>query len=69
VCPAYSPEHPPPVENPALVPDFTQAWTEAYTRAKAKVGGPISLKGAVNIAVVGVGEGGGYRVCGRKKIP
>ena len=37
VYPKTSPKHPPPVENPALVPDFTQAWTRAYKKAKAKV--------------------------------
>jgi hypothetical protein len=37
VYPASSPKHPPPVENPALVPDFVQAWTGAYKKAKAKV--------------------------------
>ena len=28
---------PPPVESPWLVPDFADAWTEAYNKAKAKV--------------------------------
>jgi len=37
VYPVSSPNHPPPVEDPALVPDFAQAWTEAYKKAKAKV--------------------------------
>jgi hypothetical protein len=32
------PKHPPPVESPALVPDFSMAWAEAYEKAKAKVG-------------------------------
>jgi hypothetical protein len=38
VYPASSPKHPPPVESPALVPDFALAWTRAYQKAKAKVG-------------------------------
>ncbi|KAH9988721.1 hypothetical protein BJV77DRAFT_725700 [Russula vinacea] len=37
VYPARSPKHPPPVESPALVPDFALAWTRAYQKAKAKV--------------------------------
>jgi len=69
VCPAYSPEHPPPVENPTLVPDFTQAWTEAYTRAKAKVGGPISLKVLSTLPLLVLVRRVGNRVGGRKKIP
>ena len=36
--PASLPKHPPPVESPALVPDFALAWAEAYKKAKAKVG-------------------------------
>jgi hypothetical protein len=38
VYPASSPDQPPPVDSPALVPDFAPAWTEAYQKAKAKVG-------------------------------
>jgi hypothetical protein len=38
VYPASSPKQPPPVESPALVPNFAQAWTTAYDKAKAKVG-------------------------------
>ena len=38
VYPASSPKHPPPVESPALVPDFSQAWARAYHKAKTKVG-------------------------------
>ena len=38
VYPATSPKHPPPVENPALVPDFAAAWARAYHKAKIKVG-------------------------------
>lgn len=38
VYPATSPKHPPPVESPALVPDFAPAWTRAYQKAKTKVG-------------------------------
>jgi hypothetical protein len=35
--PAISPKHPPPVESPALVPNFAPAWTRAYQKAKARV--------------------------------
>src|SRR6266446_2195026 len=38
VFPASSPKHPPPVESPALVPDFASAWARAYHKAKGKVG-------------------------------
>ena len=38
VYPESIPKHPPPVESPALVPNFALAWTEAYKKAKAKVG-------------------------------
>jgi len=38
VYPASSPKHPPPVESPALVPDFAPAWTRAYQKAKVNVG-------------------------------
>ncbi|KAI9434684.1 beta-glucosidase [Lactarius indigo] len=37
VYPLASPNSPPPVDQPALVPDFVPAWTDAYTIAKAKV--------------------------------
>ena len=35
--PLASPNTPPPVESPALVPDFAPAWASAYEKAKAKV--------------------------------
>jgi len=53
VYPETSPKHPPPVKNPALVPDFAQAWTGAYKKAKAKVA-DWSLEKKVNITT-GVG--------------
>jgi hypothetical protein len=37
VYPLASPKTPPPVDNPALVPDFAPAWTKAYEEARAKV--------------------------------
>ena len=37
VYPWASPNNPPSVDQPELVPDFTQAWTNAYKKAKAKV--------------------------------
>jgi hypothetical protein len=37
VYPASSPQSPPPVESPWLVPDFADAWTGAYNKAKLKV--------------------------------
>ncbi|KAH9016756.1 hypothetical protein EDB84DRAFT_1523627 [Lactarius hengduanensis] len=36
VYPLTSPNPPPPVDNPALVPDFASAWANAYEMAKAK---------------------------------
>ncbi|KAI0282897.1 hypothetical protein BC826DRAFT_1132171, partial [Russula brevipes] len=36
VYPASSLKYPPPVESPALVPEFAQAWTNAHKKAKAK---------------------------------
>lgn len=37
VYPLASPQNPPPVDNPELVPDFTGEWAKAYEKAKAKV--------------------------------
>ena len=37
VYPESSPQNPPPVESPWLVPDFADAWAEAYKKAKLKV--------------------------------
>jgi hypothetical protein len=53
VYPASSPKHPPPVESPALVPDFAAAWTTAYQKAKAKIAA-WSLEEKVNVTT-GVG--------------
>ncbi|KAF8496226.1 beta-glucosidase [Russula emetica] len=53
VYPASSPKYPPPVESPALVPDFAPAWARAYHKAKTKVAN-WSLEQKVNITT-GVG--------------
>ncbi|KAH9958148.1 glycoside hydrolase family 3 protein [Russula dissimulans] len=53
VYPETSPKDPPPVEDPALVPDFAQAWTRAYKKAKVKIAN-WSLEQKVNITT-GVG--------------
>lgn len=37
VYPLASPDTPPPVDTPALVPDFAPAWSNAYEKARAKV--------------------------------
>ena len=37
VYPLASPDTPPPVDIPALVPDFAPAWSNAYEKARAKV--------------------------------
>ncbi|KAF8487510.1 glycoside hydrolase family 3 protein [Russula ochroleuca] len=53
VYPASSPKLPPPVEIPALAPDFALAWTRAHQKAKAKIES-WSLEEKVNITT-GVG--------------
>ncbi|KAH9010565.1 glycoside hydrolase superfamily, partial [Lactarius pseudohatsudake] len=53
VYPLASPNTPPPVDTPALVPDFGPAWTSAYEKAKAKVA-TFTLDQKVNITT-GVG--------------
>ncbi|KAH8985173.1 beta-glucosidase [Lactarius akahatsu] len=53
VYPSASPNTPPPVDTPALVPDFGPAWTSAYEKAKAKVA-TFTLDQKVNITT-GVG--------------
>ncbi|KAH8985168.1 beta-glucosidase [Lactarius akahatsu] len=57
VYPLTSPNTPPPVGNPALVPDFASAWANAYERAKAKVA-TFTLEQKVNVTT-GVGWEGG----------
>ncbi|KAI9457434.1 beta-glucosidase [Lactarius psammicola] len=57
VYPLTSLDKPPPVDNPALVPDFAPAWTKAYEKAKAKVA-TFTLEQKVNITT-GVGWEGG----------
>ncbi|KAI9453291.1 beta-glucosidase [Russula earlei] len=57
VYPESSPKHPPPVDSPDLVPDFVQAWTVAYKKAKAKLAA-WSLQKKVNITT-GVGWANG----------
>ena len=42
VYPLASPNNPPPVGTPALVPDFGPAWTNAYEKSRAKVSDLIS---------------------------
>jgi hypothetical protein len=37
VYPLASPDTPPPVDTPALVPDFASAWSNVYEKARAKV--------------------------------
>ncbi|VDB94647.1 unnamed protein product [Peniophora sp. CBMAI 1063] len=37
VFPATSPDSPPPVESPGLVPDFSAAWAAAWSKAQDKV--------------------------------
>ncbi|KAH9055804.1 beta-glucosidase [Lactarius deliciosus] len=54
VYPVATPNYPPSVDQPALVPDFTPAWTDAYTLAQAKIAG-FTLEQKVNIAT-----GSGY---------
>ncbi|KAI9457438.1 beta-glucosidase [Lactarius psammicola] len=53
VYPLASPNTPPPVDNPALVPDFALAWTNAYEKARTKIA-TFTLKQKVNITT-GVG--------------
>ncbi|KAI9434675.1 beta-glucosidase [Lactarius indigo] len=53
VYPLASPNTPPPVDTPGLVPDFGPAWTSAYGKAKAKVA-TFTLDQKVNITT-GVG--------------
>ncbi|KAH9025136.1 glycoside hydrolase superfamily [Lactarius hengduanensis] len=57
VYPLTSPNPPPPVDNPALVPDFASAWANAYEMAKAKVA-TFTLEQKVNVTT-GVGWEGG----------
>ncbi|KAH9055806.1 beta-glucosidase [Lactarius deliciosus] len=57
VYPLTSLSTPPPVDNPALVPDFSSAWANAYERAKAKVA-TFTLEQKVNVTT-GVGWEGG----------
>ncbi|KAI9434687.1 beta-glucosidase [Lactarius indigo] len=57
IYPLTSLNTPPPVGNPALVPDLTPAWTNAYAKAKAKVA-TFTLEQKVNVTT-GVGWEGG----------
>ncbi|KAH9016754.1 beta-glucosidase, partial [Lactarius hengduanensis] len=55
--PVTTPNSPPSVDQPALVPDFAPAWVDAYTLAQAKVVG-FTLEQKVSIAT-GLGYHGG----------